>query len=160
MHSSSCLRTINLIGIHISNEILLRISSQCLRELTISSIDSEQKIFWSTLTNLLSRNSRLKVLQLRLNLRLPPMTFKDVERISAACPKLSIMNIYNSEMLVGVWERRVLPREITELNWLYTKSENSRHNNIMRRVLRMDNEELHGNDSEITVDLDEFRRLN
>ena len=87
------------------------------------------------------------------------MTFKDIERISAACPKLSIMNIYNSEMLVGVWERRVLPREITELNWVYTKGENSRQNDIMRRVLRMDDNEQGGIDSEIIVDLDEFRQL-
>lgn len=160
LHSSSCLRTINLIGIHISNEILIRISSQTLRELTISSIDSEQKIFWSTLTNLFSRNSQLKVLQLRLNLRLPPMTFEDIDRISGACPKLSIMSIHNSEMLVGVLERRVVPRVITELNWLYRKSENSRQNDIMRRVLRMHNGQLHGNNLEIIVDLDKFRRLN
>jgi hypothetical protein len=160
LHSSSCLKTINLIGIHISNEILVRISSQCLRELTISSIDSEQKIFWSTITNLLQRNSLLEVLRLRFNLRLPPMTFEDIEQISAACPKLPIMSIHNNEMINGMLERRVVSRVITEVDWLFTKSESSRHDDIMRRVSRMHNDPLHGNNLEIIVDLDKFRRLN
>jgi hypothetical protein len=110
----SSLQELKLYGVGLTDEIILGASSSSLRKLSLYSdtmtftaaevhaglAKPTEYIQWSTLCTLFQRNQDLSEMRLDMDLRLPPLTYNDIENLCNSCPRLDDIKLYTDIILI------------------------------------------------------------
>ena len=96
----SSLEELKLYGVGLTDEIILDTATRSLQKISLSGhtmigfsaaeifaglAEPAEQIQWSTLSSLFERNPNITTLRLAFDLRLPPLTYNDIERLSKTC---------------------------------------------------------------------------
>jgi hypothetical protein len=169
----SSLQELKLYGLGLTDEIILGASSSSLRKVSLYSDTATiftadevhaglakptEQIQWSTLCTLFQRNQDLSEVRLDIDLRLPPLTYNDIENLSNSCPRLDYIELYTNIMNDDV--HYMLLRDANfAYKWDTLCSPGSpAENKVVKRALAYVCDDT-SDDEKFTLDLKMFRRL-
>jgi hypothetical protein len=169
----SSLQELNLYGVSLTNEIILNTATSSLQKISLNGhtmisftaaeifaglAEPAEQIQWSTLSSLFQRNPNITTLQLAFDLRLPPLTFTDIVKVSKTCPRLTYIWMYATIMdddeIDMIMEDE---SSVYKLRWLYSRS-TATENKAVKRVLEYMCKDSRDRDVFI-LNLQSFRRL-
>ena len=169
----SSLQELKLYGLGLTDESILGASSSSLRKLSLygdtmtTFMPAEvhaglakptEQIQWSTLCTLFQRNQDLSEVQLDIDLRLPPLTYNDIENLCNSCPRLDYIELYAKIMDDDVHVMLLRDANFAyKWNTLYSPSSPA-ENKVVRRVLAFVCDDMRDGEM-FTLDLKMFRRL-
>ena len=152
----SSLQELKLHGVGLTNEIIHDTTTRSLRRLSLSGhamiLYSVAEIFagvakpveqiqWNTLSSLFERNPNIARVQLDFDLRLPPLTYNDIEKVSKTCLQLNFIWMYAKIMDEDEGDMLKVNESFAyKLKWLYSRS-TAAENRAAKKVLvyvRMD----------------------
>lgn len=173
LHICSSLQELKLYGVSLTNETILNTATSSLQKIslnghtrisfTVTEIfaglrEPAEQIQWNTLFSFLEWNPNITELQLAVDLRLPPLTYTDIVKISKTCPRLNYLWIY-AKIIYNAENDMIIEdgRSAYRLRWLYSRSTPT-ENQAVKKVL-----EYVGNDTRnrgaFTLNLERFRTL-
>ena len=169
----SSLQELKLYGLGLTDESILGTSSSSLRKLSLYGdtmttfmaaevhaglAKPTEQIQWSTLCTLFQRNQDLSEVRLDIDLRLPPLTYNDIENLSNSCPRLDYIDVYAKIMDDDMHDMLLRDANFAyKWNTLYSPGSPA-ENKVVKRVLAYVCDGTRDGEM-FTLDLKMFRRL-